>query len=167
MSRQILFTSIYTGVLLLPLGIIAWLTGRPFLFPSIGPSAFLMAMILSGEPTSARRVVGGHIIGTLAGLFAYHLFAPGITILAPTVPLAGAPLQLTASTICALMLTVAGMLYTETVHPPACATTLIIALGLLSSIEGAITIIGSIVVLFTIHTLVIRYVIPVWSDEME
>lgn len=161
MSRQILFTSIYTGVLLLPLGAIAWLTSRPFLFPSLGPSAFLLAMILHGEPTSARRVIGGHVIGTVAGLFAYFLFASGISILAPAPPLADAPLRLTASTVCSLVLTGAGMLYTETVHPPACATTLIVSLGLLSSITGAAIIIGSIIVLFVVHTLLVRYVIPI------
>lgn len=160
MSREILFTSLYTGMLLVPLGIIAWFTGRPFLFPSVGPSAFLLAMILYGQPTTARRVIGGHTIGTIAGLIAYHLIASGLVITHIAPLLAGSELRLGASAIVSLMLTTAGMIYTETVHPPACATTLIVSLGLLSSFLGGAIIIGSVVLLFAVHTIFIRYVIP-------
>lgn len=160
MSREIIFTTLYTGILLTPLGIIAWLTGHPFLFPSVGPSAFLLAMILYGQPTTARRVVGGHTIGTIAGLLAYHLIASGLVITHISPLLTSAQLRLVVSAIVSLMLTTAGMLYTETVHPPACATTLIVSLGLLASYLGGAIIIGSVIMLFFIHTFFIRYVIP-------
>lgn len=160
MSRQIIFTSVYTALLLVPLGIIAWVTGHPFLFPSVGPSAFLLAMILYGQPTSARRVIGGHTIGTIAGFLSYHLIASGLLITHIQSSMAGAQLRLAASAIVSLMLTAAGMLYTETVHPPACATTLIVSLGFLASILGSGIIIGSVIVLYVVHFLFIRYVIP-------
>jgi CBS-domain-containing membrane protein len=160
MSRQMIFTSLYTALLLIPLGIIAWITGRPFLFPSVGPSAFLLAMILYGQPTSARRVIGGHTIGTIAGLLSYHLIASGFVITNIEPSLAGAQLRLVTSAIVSLMLTSAGMLYTETVHPPACATTLVVSLGLLASLLGGGIIIGSVIVLYVVHFLFIRYVIP-------
>ena len=160
MSRQIIFTSLYTAFLLVPLGIIAWITGRPFLFPSVGPSAFLLAMILYGQPTSARRVIGGHTIGTIAGLLSYHLIASGLVITNVAPLLAGEQLRLVTSATLSLILTSAGMLYTETVHPPACATTLIVSLGFLASFLGGSIIIGSVIVLYIVHFLIIRYVIP-------
>jgi hypothetical protein len=54
----------------------AWATGRPFIFPSLGPSAFALA--LGEDAISARRIIGGHSIGIAAGFLSYHLLAWGL-----------------------------------------------------------------------------------------
>src|SRR5215469_7911322 len=104
----------------------AWATGRPFIFPSLGPSAF--ALTLGEDTVSARRVIGGHAVGILCGFFAYHLLASGLTFHVFPVTWSLADLRLAASGILSLWLTAAGMLVTHTRHAPSCATTLIISL---------------------------------------
>jgi len=76
-------------------------------------------------------VIGGHAIGVVCGFFAYHLVAPGLTFHAFPVTWSRQDLMLAASGILSLWLTTAGMLLTDTRHAPACATTLIISLGLM------------------------------------
>jgi hypothetical protein len=68
----------YTGALLAVPGAVAIATGRALVFPSLGPSAFLLATRPRGEGATARRVVGGHAVGVLAGLVAYWTVAPGL-----------------------------------------------------------------------------------------
>jgi len=110
----------------------AWATGRPFIFPSLGPSAF--ALVLGEDPISARRVIGGHVVGIACGFLAYHLLAPGLTFHVFPVTWSVQDLRLAASGVAPLWLTTAGMLLTHTRHAPACATTLIISLGLMPTL---------------------------------
>ncbi|AUV80253.1 HPP family protein [Salinigranum rubrum] len=139
-------SSLYAGALLVVVGLLAWATGRPFVFPSLGPSGYALAT-RSADDISPRRVVGGHVIGLGAGLLTYHVLASGllITVTAPT--FSPSQLRLVASGVAAVVLTTAGMLRTDLVHPPACATTLIVGLGLLSSAVEAGVVVASVVVL--------------------
>ncbi|WP_254532111.1 HPP family protein [Natrinema gelatinilyticum] len=154
MREEAPFSTLYVGALLAVPGLLAWVTGRALLFPSLGPSAFLLATVRTGEVTSPRRVVGGHVIGVLAGLVAYHTIAPGLEVTASAPMLTVAQLRLVASGILAATLTSGGMLATETVHPPACATTLIVSLGLLPSVVDGALIVFAVVVLVLLHALV-------------
>ena len=138
-SETWLRQSALAGALLSTLGAVVWLTGLPFLFPSLGPTAYLYATQPGAPVTSPRRVVGGHAVGVVAGLVAYHIVAGGIVIAASMPPGATGTLRLAASGVVAVMLTTAGMQATETGHAPACATTLIVGLGILSSpMQGGI-----------------------------
>lgn len=157
MARRTILSTLYVGVLLTILGALAWITGRTLIFPSLGPSAFLLATIRRGGTTTARRVIGGHFIGVLAGLIAYHTVAPGLVVTTATPMFAGEQFRLAASGTLAVMLTTGGMLATETVHPPACATTLIVSLGLLSSIVDGGFILFAVGVLFGAHRTIVRH----------
>ena len=138
-----LATSLHTGVLIAVLGALAWVTGLPALFPSLGPSAFVLATFPESEASDARRVIGSHAVGVVAGLLSYHLLASGIVVTSRIAPLSVDGLRLAASGVGAIVLTVAGMLQFGVRHPPACATTLIVALGLLSSgFEGALIVVA-------------------------
>ncbi|NUB90195.1 HPP family protein [Haloterrigena sp. SYSU A558-1] len=148
-------TTLHTGLLLSTTAVLAWLSGFPMLFPSLGPSAFVLALFQDSDATSPRRVIGGHAIGVVAGLAVYHLLASGIAMTAVTEPGSLDGLRLGASGVVATMLTAGGMLWTETRHPPACATTLIVSLGLLSTpLEGAF-IVATVVVLVVAHELLL------------
>jgi hypothetical protein len=70
-------TSPYAGLLFTVLGAIAWACGQPFIFPSLGPTAFVLAYDRRSERTHARRVVGSHLIGGGAGLAAWWALAGG------------------------------------------------------------------------------------------
>lgn len=150
------FSTLYVGVLLAVPGLLAWVTGQPFIFPSLGPSAFLLATVRQGEVTASRRVIGGHVIGVAAGLVAFHAIAPelGVSVTAATPMLATEQFRFVASGVVAVVLTTGGMLATETVHPPACATTLIVSLGLLPSIADGALIVVAVGVLVGVHELV-------------
>ncbi|OVE83654.1 HPP family protein [Natronolimnobius baerhuensis] len=148
-------TTLHTGVLISTTAALAWLSGLPLLFPSLGPSAFVLALFQDSDATAPRRVIGGHTIGVVAGLAAYLLFATGISMTGTTDPGSLEGLRLAASGVLATTLTAGGMLATDTRHPPACATTLIVSLGLLSTLlEGAIIILA-VVVLVVTHRLLL------------
>ncbi|MBA2555762.1 MAG: HPP family protein [Chloroflexi bacterium] len=125
--RQALSGAITTGSLMLLAGALGVGLGQPLLFPSLGPTAFLLAE--NPPPPSARpyNVLAGHGVGIIAGfagvlatgagnapaLFAAHLLTPERV-------LAGA---------LAITLTYLGTTVLRAQHPPAAATTLLIALG--------------------------------------
>ena len=149
MNRSTVRSSLYAGVLLTVVGLLAWVTGRSFVFPSLGPSGYLLAT--RGESVSSRRVVGGHVLGVVGGLLAYHTLASGLVITAETPAFASAQLRLVTSGVVAVVLTTGSMLRTDLVHPPACATTLIVALGLLSTPVEAVVVVVSVLVLVGVH----------------
>ena len=157
-------TTLHTGLLLSTTAVLAWLSGLPMLFPSLGPSAFVLALFQESEATAPRRVIGGHAIGVVAGLVAYHLLASGVSMTAAADPASLEGLRLAASGVLATTLTAGGMLATETRHPPACATTLIVALGLLSTaLEGALIVLA-VVVLVGTHRLLLVGIRTISSD---
>lgn len=151
MVKRVVRVSVETGLLVALLGLIVWATGRPFIFPSLGPTAFALA--LRPQDNTARQVLGGHLWGVLAGLLVYHTVAPGLIVTAAHAPFSMSSLWLAASGSLSVALTAGGMILTRTVHPPACATTLIISLGLLPDlVEGAI-IMAAVTLLYGTHGL--------------
>lgn len=144
-------TSLHSGVLIAALGVFAWATGLPMLFPSLGPSAFVLASFPESEASSAKRVIGSHVLGVIAGFITYHLFANGIVITDPIAPFSVVGLEIAASGIGAILLTVVSMLYFGVRHPPACATTLIVALGLLPTLFDGFLIVVAVAILVAIQ----------------
>jgi hypothetical protein len=139
------------AVLLLP-GLLAWLFGRPLIFPSLGPSA--LAMVLDSKGNRARQVIGGHLIGVVSGLIAYHMLACGLNLAALAPALSAGGLRIVASGVVSVGLTTWIMLATRTTHAPACATTLIVSLGVLPSLPDAALIMAAVVCMFLVHRLV-------------
>jgi hypothetical protein len=115
------------GSLLLAVGLIGLAAGQPWLFPSLGPTAFLQAE-KPGEP-SARfyNTVVGHLVGLGAGLAAVWLLgastAPGVLAAQEL-----APARVWAAVLSAV-LTMIGLSLLRASHPPAAATMLLVALG--------------------------------------
>ncbi len=140
------------GLLLAVPALVAWLTGRPFIFPSLGPSAFSLVIDGDGEE-SARRVVGGHLLGVLGGLVAYHLVAQGVSLAHLPAQFSLPMLRLGASGVISVVLTSLGMLAARAVHPPACATTLIVSLGVLSTVGDALYIMLAVSLMYALHRL--------------
>jgi CBS-domain-containing membrane protein len=137
-SLERLPAAVIGGVLIALCGTVAWVSGHPFLVPSLGPSAYLLAARPARPASAPHRVVGGHAIGTGVGLVSYSLLAPGLTLSALPVPLSIAGLRLGSAAVLSMVLTMAAMVGTGLRHPPACATTLLVALGLLSAPTDAV-----------------------------
>ncbi|QHS17498.1 HPP family protein [Halopenitus persicus] len=151
MVRRRVYTSLYASLLFTVLGSVAWVTGQPFIFPSLGPSAFVLAFDRHGGRDRARRVVGSHLIGAVAGLAAYLLLAAGVTLVESPDPASLDGLRLAASGTVSIAVTSWAMIATDTNHAPACATTLIVSLGLLSTPRAAATIVVAVAVLVAAH----------------
>ncbi len=130
MVKKMVRDVIWAGILIVIPALAAWLTGLHLIFPSLGPSAFFLA---TGDKKlfSARAVIGGHLIGVLGGLAAYWSLAAGLAVGHMPPALSLDIFRLVMSGVLSLVITIAAMLGTKTVHPPACATTLIVSLGLL------------------------------------
>ncbi|WP_280535499.1 HPP family protein [Halopenitus sp. POP-27] len=151
MVRRRVYTSLYASFLFTVLGSVAWATGQPFIFPSLGPTAFVLAFDRHGGRDRARRVIGSHLIGAVAGLGAYLLVAAGVTLVESPAPASLDGLRLAASGTISIAATSWAMIATDTNHAPACATTLIVSLGLLSTPRAAATIVLAVVVLVATH----------------
>jgi len=149
--RRRVGTSLYAGLLFTVLGAVAWASGQPFVFPSLGPSAYILAFDRRGERTRTYRVVGSHVIGAVAGLGAYWLVAPGVALTTLPPALSADGLRLAASGVLSIVATSWAMIATDTNHAPACATTLIVSLGLLSTPLQATIIVASVVGLVVVH----------------
>lgn len=106
----------------------ALLTGAPFIFPSLGPTAFLLFYTPLLPAASPRNTLGGHAIGAAAGYLA--LVAFGLTDRAPALVEGVGAARIGAAAL-SLGLTSGAMVWARVPHPPAGATTLIVSLGIL------------------------------------
>ncbi|ELZ12137.1 hypothetical protein C479_04998 [Halovivax asiaticus JCM 14624] len=150
------------------LGGLAWATGQPILFPSLGPSAYLLATGENPRAEGAYHVIGGHAIAAVAGFATYVVFADGLVAVetfrveAPFSPAVG---RLVLSGLVAMVLTTVGMLWSNTNHPAACATTLIVALGLMSTPLQVAIIVVSVALLVAFHGIVVERVQDFYGVE--
>ena len=154
--RTAVRTGVHAGVLLAVTGVVAWVTGTPFVFPSLGPTAYLLASQRTRNRGRLARVVAGHVVGVVAGLVAYRGLADGVVVTADLAPRSPALAAVVASGVLALAVTSVAMLALDTVHPPACATTLIVSLGLLPTLREGLFIVVAVLVLVAAHVATTR-----------
>jgi CBS-domain-containing membrane protein len=141
----------------------ALLTGAPLIFPSLGPTAFLLFYTPLQPAASPRNTLGGHLIGAVAGYLSLAVF--GLLQDAPALS-AGVTGPRVAAAALSLGLTSGVMVWTKLPHPPAGATTLIISLGILREPWQLVVLMIAVAALavqgFVINRLAgIPY--PVWS----
>lgn len=108
---------------------IAMLSGTPFIFPSLGPTAVLLFYSPLTPPASPRHSVIGHAIGILCGYGSLWIVSENLS---PAVTVEGVhPVRIFAAAL-SLALTGSLMILLKAAHPPAAATTLIISLGIVT-----------------------------------
>jgi hypothetical protein len=113
--------------LILAIGLIGLAVGRPWIGPSLGPTIMLAVMSPAHPTARAWNVLAGHLGGLSAGLAAVMMAgAQNAPIVLQTGELT-AP-RVAAATI-AVGLTAAVGIILRASHPPAAATTLLVALG--------------------------------------
>jgi CBS domain-containing membrane protein len=109
------------------LAAIAQVFGLPFIFPSLGPTVWLLLTAPTIASTAPRSVLGGHLVGIAAGYAA--LLAFGLTDVPPDMQ--GMSGERVGAAALSLSLTLALMVWLDLPHAPAAATTLIVGLGLI------------------------------------
>ena len=107
----------------------AVITGQPLIFPSLGPTAFLLFYTPRAPAASPRNTIYGHLIGVMAGYLSLVVF--GLTDHGPALA-EGVSWARVGAAALSLALTAGFMAWLLAPHPPAGATTLIVSLGILS-----------------------------------
>lgn len=153
-ASQRLPAAVIVGVLILVCGGVAWASGYPVLFPSLGPSAHLLATRPASSESAPHRVVGGHAIGVVVGFCLHALIAPEFGLSALSTPFTAAGLRLGVAAVLSMVLTTAAMAATGVRHTPACATTLLVALGILSTPTDGVIIMVAVCLLVCVQQLV-------------
>lgn len=114
------------AVALLVISVAAWLSGLPLLFPSLGPSAYILYSRPFSPAAAPRSVILGHSLGIACGWFSCvtmtFLFGHSFSLVNPS-------LALCLSADLAFVLSCLLMMRLSCVHPPAFSTALIVACG--------------------------------------
>lgn len=108
---------------------VGWISHTPFIFPSLGPTAFLFFFTPNSPTASPRHTIYGHAIGIGCGAFA--LWVTGLQH-SPALTADTINTQHVLAAAMSLALTGALMILLKAAHPPAGATTMIISLGLIT-----------------------------------
>ncbi|WP_246843388.1 HPP family protein [Allokutzneria sp. NRRL B-24872] len=151
LSSKALYCGAASFVAIAVIAVLAMATGEPLLFPSLGPTAFLIFTRPAPPTASPRNTVLGHLIGVGAGWLG--LAVCGLLNTPPD--LAHADWARVGAAAIALGLTCGLMPLLGVPHPPAGATTLIVALGLLRTPEQ-LAVLMTGVVLITLLGVVIN-----------
>jgi CBS-domain-containing membrane protein len=115
------------AILMVMAGVLGVVADQPWLFPSLGPTAFLQAEVPDHRMARFANTIMGHLIGLGAGYLAVALLqAEDASSVLATGHLTA--VRIWASAL-AIALTILGGILLRISHPPASATTLLVALG--------------------------------------
>lgn len=131
---------------------LALITHTPFIFPSLGPTAFLFFYTPTAPSASPRNTIIGHAIGICAGYFS--LVVTGLTMAGPALTVGVTWPRVIAAAL-SLGLTSGLMVLFKSPHPPAGATTLIVSLGILTQ-PWQLVVLMIAVLLLTLQALAIN-----------
>ncbi len=158
-----LFSTVNGFISIALMALVALVTEAPFVFPSLGPTAFLFFFTPTAPVASPRNTVIGHAIGASMGWLSLAAF--GLLNEPPAVA-AGVTWERALAAGMSLGLTSGLMVLARSPHPPAGATTLIISLGILRK-PWQIGVLMIAVLLLTVQAFVINRLAgvpyPVWS----
>ena len=140
-------------------------TGQPFVFPSLGPTAFLLFYSPHLPASSPRNTIVGHAIGAGAGYLSLAVF--GLRDAGPALAVGVGGSRVAAAAL-SLGLTAGLMAWLRVPHPPAGATTLIVSLGILRTPAHLVVLMLGVVLLvlqgLAINRLAgVEY--PLWSPK--
>ncbi len=149
------------------LALLALVSRSPFVFPSLGPTAYLLFFAPLGKTSSPRNTVFGHAIGLACGYVAFVATGAGAM---PFGVHAGIFWPRILAAALSLSATGALMVLLDVSHPPAGATTLIVSLGIISK-PWELVVIEIAVFLLVAQALAINRLAglpyPLWSARAE
>jgi CBS domain-containing membrane protein len=150
MSRyyDLLLAPLGEGALILVLAAIGWATRWPFVFASLGPTAYEIVEKPASKSARPYNIIAGHFVGLGAGWFAlWALNAWG----SPKVSVAGAVAAPRVwAALIAVVLTTGGTLAIRAGQPASLSTSLLVSLGSMQTARDAVAIIISVLMIAAI-----------------
>jgi CBS-domain-containing membrane protein len=125
-------------------GLLAWALSEPLVFPSLGATAFLFFETPMAEVASIRNTVIGHLVGTLVGFFWLNVFG---FVGDPSAIVTGFDAQRVACVALSLAGTGGILRLLRAAHPPAGATTVIVSVGLLTTVHQIAILMAGVLIL--------------------
>jgi CBS domain-containing membrane protein len=149
------------------LALLAVVTGVPFVFPSLGPTAYQLFFLPRAESSTPRNTLIGHFIGLVCGYMSFRVARMPIAAVLASSDLDWRPVVAAGLS---LAITAAIMILFDASHPPAGATTLIVSLGIITKpphlaiIEIAVFVLT--VQAFCVHRLA-KLPYPIWKSPQR
>lgn len=146
-------------------GLAAFLFEQPLLFPSLGPTAFVIFEAPMASSSSPRNTLIGHFVAVLAGVVSLAIFG---LLNHPSVLQEGVTLARVGAGALSTALTGSVLLVLRSSHAPTGATTLIVSLGLLETLDDLVMLVIGVVLLTVVGWVINRVSgvpVPVWSAE--
>jgi hypothetical protein len=136
---EVIFGPLAGAAALLVVGAVGLLSGLPLLFPALGPSAYIQAENPAQPESRFYNTVVGHVIGLAAGFVAVFAAsawdAPAVLQTKQLVP------ERVWASVIAVGLTLLVLPLLRASHPPAAATTLLVALGSFRTVNDAVVVV--------------------------
>ncbi len=133
------------GFLILAVGIIGLIAGQPWLFPSLGPTAYLQVENPGLPSARIYNIIVGHYVGIAAGLIGIAIFGlwsiPSVLISHHLLP------AWVGAAAIAIALTIIINMFLRASHPPAAATTLLVSLGAFTTPTQILSLIIGVLIL--------------------
>ena len=162
--REGWFVLIGSGVSILIIGTVAYLTHEPWIFPSLGPTAYILFAAPLTVEACPRNAISSHLIGIVCGVAALAVFG--------LLDESGEGHDLTVRRVLAvtlaLVLTFAFMTWLRVPHAPAGATTMIVALGVLFGLRDYVVMMLAVVLLVVMAAIINRLHgdrTPLWAPR--
>lgn len=144
----------YGGFLILFAGIIGLIAGQPWLFPSLGPTAYLQVETPELKSAHFYNTVVGHYVGIAAGLIGIAIFSlwtsPPVLVSHQLLPA-----WVGAAAIVIFLIIIINM-FLRYSHPPAAATTLLVSLGAFRTTSQISALIAGILIIAVVGELLRR-----------
>jgi CBS domain-containing membrane protein len=123
---------------------VALLTHQAFIFPSLGATAFILFHLPMAEAAAPRNVLCAHVVGAICGWLCLALFG---LLDQPSAFEVGMDYARVGAAALALGTTAGLMALLRIPHPPAGATSLIVALGLMPALAQIPVLIAGVLLL--------------------
>ncbi len=155
------------GLAILAIGFFSWISDLPLTFPALGPTAFILFATPTTDSAAPRSVIFGHFSGMASGWAVWHLIS---AVVGGPVSLEVGGLAPVVSASLALALTCVLLIRLSCPHPPACASSLIIALGLVTDWVGVLLMAIAVVWITAQSVVMHRFAgvpVPTWSPTIR
>ncbi|MBG6215236.1 MAG: HPP family protein [Cryobacterium sp.] len=125
-------------------GVVGLLLKQPWLFPSLGPTVMLFFESPKQPASRPLNTIVGHLVGIAAGLVCYT----GLGLSGhPSAPVGGLTVSYVIAGALAVGITTAALSLLKLPHPPAGASTLIVALGILHTPAQLLSMVGAVLLI--------------------